>query len=124
MSAREIADRFSKFFSHSSGNNDSDAVHWAWQQVLKRRESRKILIVLSDGAPTDSWKGHAHKNLKFVTNAIEKDGRVELYGVGIMSEAVRHYYTNYKVLYSPEEINNTLFNVIKEGDNVKRRQIH
>ena len=121
MSSKEIAERFDKFRIYSCGNNDSDAVHWAWQQILKRKESRKILMVLSDGAPTDSWHGHAHINLKFITKAIEKDGRVELYGIGIMSDAVKNYYTNYKVLNSAEEINNTLFNVIKEGDNVKRR---
>jgi len=122
MPAKAIAERFAKFYYYTSGNNDSDAVNWAWQQLLKRKETRKILIVLSDGAPTDSWRGHADVNLRFVTKAIEKDGRVELYGVGIMSECVKRYYTNYKVLNTADEINNTLFNVIKEGNNVKRRR--
>jgi len=122
MSATEIASRFSKFYYHSCGNNDSDAVHWAYQQIKRRKEARKILIVISDGAPTDSWKGHAHSNLKYVTKAIEQDGGVELYGVGVLSDCVRHYYTNYKVLHNVHQINDTQFNVIKEGDNVKRNK--
>lgn len=115
LPAEEIAHRFAKFYPYSCGNNDSDAVHWAWQQILRRKETRKLLIVISDGAPTDVWKGHAHTNLKYITKQIEKDKRVELYGVGVCSDAVRNYYTNYKVLNSPEEINQTLFEVIKEG---------
>jgi hypothetical protein len=123
MPAKEIATRFAKFYHHTSGNNDSDAVHWAWQQLLKRKESRKILIVLSDGAPTDSWRGHAHENLKFMTKTIEKDKRVELYGVGIMSDCVRHYYTNHQVVQKPEDINTALFTLLKDGynDYTKRR---
>jgi cobaltochelatase CobT len=121
LPAETIARRFEKFYQFSSGNNDADAVHWAWKQIKKRKETRKILIVISDGAPTDSWKGHAHHNLKYITSAIEKDREVELYGVGVCSNAVRNYYTNYKVLNDPSEINATLFNLIKDGDNANTR---
>ena len=120
MSAEEIAKRFAKFKGYSSGNDDADSVNWAWHQILKRKESRKILIVLSDGAPAGAWKGHSDDALRHVTKAVEKDGRVELYGVGVCSQAVKRYYTNWRYLKSPDQINETLFNLIKEGDNVKR----
>ena len=116
MSAEEIARRFAKFGYWTSANNDADSLNWAWHQLNKRKEERKILIVLSDGCPAGSWAGHGGNNLKFVTNQIEQSGKIELYGVGIHSSAVKNYYKNYRVLNKPSEINNTLFNLIKEGD--------
>jgi hypothetical protein len=120
ITQQEIADRFSKFYSWSSANNDADAVHWAYNELLKRKESRKLLIVLSDGAPTGSWQGNPGRALKYVTKKIEQGKRVELYGLGIMSDAVKQYYTNSAVVHRPEEINEALFTIIREGHyNVK-----
>ena len=116
ITQEEIAKRFLKFNWYTSANNDADALNWAYHQLKRRREARKILIVLSDGCPAGSWSGHGGTNLKYLTRQIEKDGLVELYGVGIHSSAVREYYTNYRVLNGPDEINNTLFNLIKGGD--------
>ena len=116
MDAREIARRFAKFGHWTSANNDADALNWAYHQLAKRKETRKILIVLSDGCPAGSWAGHGGNNLKFICKQIEQSGKIELYGVGIHSSAVKSYYKNYRVLQNPGEINNTLFNLIKEGD--------
>ena len=121
LPSHKIAYRFEKFTSWTAGNNDADSVHWAWNQIRIRKESRKILIVLSDGAPAGSYIGDSDAALKFVTAAITKEGNVELYGVGIKSAAVKRYYKNWIHLKSEEDINETLFTLIKEGDNVKRR---
>lgn len=115
ISPEQIATNFAKFYEYTSANNDADAVMWAYRQLLPRKEQRKILIVLSDGAPAGCWKGSSHKNLTHVTREIEKEGKIELYGVGICSEAVKNYYTNYKVLNDESEINKTLFEIIKAG---------
>ncbi len=117
ISPTEIAARFSKFYSYSSANNDADSVMWAYHQLLKRKEKRRILIVLSDGAPAGGWGGYggSHANLKHVTKSIEQAGHVELWGVGIQSAAVSEYYKHNKVLHTTEEINSTLFDIIKEG---------
>lgn len=115
MSPLDIATGFSRFYKFSSANNDADAVMWAYNQLMKRDEDRKILIVLSDGCPAGSWAGSGSSNLSHVTATIQNEGKVELYGVGIMSEAVRTYYKNCKVLNDPSEINRTLFEIIKEG---------
>lgn len=116
MTQEEIAKRFARFSAYTSANNDADALNWAYHQINRRPEVRKILIVLSDGCPAGSWCGSSGDNLKFVCKQIEKSGRVELYGVGIHSNAVKTYYKNYRVLQGPNEINNTLFNLIREGD--------
>ncbi len=119
MTQETIAQSFAKFKGWSSGNNDADSVHWAYNEISKRKESRKILIVLSDGAPTGSFGGHASGALSMATKLIEKDKDVELYGVGVRSDAVKQYYTNYKVINDPSDINKTLFTLIKEGNNVQ-----
>ncbi len=111
----DIATSFSKFYKFSSANNDADAIMWAYNQLIKRREKRKLLIVLSDGCPAGSWQGSGSSNLSHVTDMIQQEGRIELYGVGICSNAVATYYKHYKVLESPADINQTLFEVIKGG---------
>jgi cobaltochelatase CobT len=121
LSAEEIAKRFAKFSAYTSANNDADALHWAWHELRKRHETRKILIVLSDGAPAGQWSGRGKDNLRWLAKQIDHDRHIELYGVGIHSNAVRNYYKNYKVLNGPEEINETLFNLIKQGDSHVRR---
>jgi hypothetical protein len=118
LSAEEIAKRFSKFYWYTSANNDADSVHWAYHELMKRKESRKILIVMSDGAPAGSWKGHADDSLKLATSTIEKDPRVELYGLGICDQAVERYYTNWQVVWNVHDISPALFNLIKEGNKV------
>lgn len=116
LPAEEIAERFAKFYWYTSGNNDADAVNWAYHQILKRKESRKILIVLSDGAPAGSWMGHAHDALKLATKTVQADKRVELYGVGIRDDSVQNYYTNWQVVWDEHDISPALFNLIKDGD--------
>jgi len=116
VSPQDIADSFSKFYKYSSANNDADAVMWAYNQLKNRDEERKILMVLSDGCPAGSYgMSSGHSNLQHVTKTIEKEGNIELYGVGICSDAVRTYYSNTRVLNGPEEINTTLMNIIKDG---------
>ena len=116
VSPQDIAESFSKFYRYTAANNDADAVMWAYNQLKRRKEDRKILIVLSDGCPAGSYAySNGHRNLQHVTKQIEKEGKIELYGVGICSEAVEAYYTNTRVLKSPGEINATLMNIIKDG---------
>lgn len=115
MSPLDIATAFSRFYKFSSANNDADSVMWGYNQLLRRKEQRKILIVLSDGAPAGQWAGSGKSNLTHVCKSIQKEGKVELYGVGICSDAVLQYYENSQVLNSADEINNTLFNIIKKG---------
>jgi hypothetical protein len=116
MDPKKIAEGFARFGSYTSGNNDADAVNWAYTQVLRRKESRKILIVCSDGAPAGAWKGHADEALQYCTAAIEKDYRVELYGLGIRDHSVSRYYTNHQVVQDVHDISPALFNMIKDGD--------
>lgn len=71
-------------------NPDGPAVMFARDRLLEQRNKRKLLIVLSDGQPASNSLDD-NGSLK---NAIEKtrEAGVELYAIGIRSDAPRHYY--------------------------------
>ena len=113
---KQIAARFGQWYKLMSGNADADAVMWAYRRLRERKEPRKLLIVLSDGAPACAFsRGGAHSSLLAVTNRIQKEGIVELFGLGIESTAVRLYYNNHAVIRDTAEINEALLTVLKEG---------
>ncbi|MDC7682236.1 cobaltochelatase subunit CobT [Asticcacaulis sp. BYS171W] len=78
-------------------NIDGEALQWAYGRLLARSESRKILMVISDGAPVDDSTlsvntGHYLENhLRKVIAEIEGSGRVELAAIGIGHDVTRWY---------------------------------
>ena len=113
---KQIAARFGQWYRLMSANADADAVMWAYNRLRKRKEPRKLLIVLSDGAPANCYgHGSSHDSLMAAVNRIEQEGKVEVFGLGIKSDAVSEYYRNHQVITEPEDINEALLNVLKEG---------
>ncbi len=78
-------------------NIDGEAVIWAYKRLQKRPEKRKILIVISDGAPVDDSTASANhakildQHLRHVVENINKEGRVEINAVGIGHDVTRIY---------------------------------
>ncbi len=78
-------------------NIDGEAVLWAYQRLKKRLEPRKILLVLSDGAPVDdatlSHNGgeYLENHLRKVIAQIERDPKIELSAIGIGHDVTRYY---------------------------------
>jgi cobaltochelatase CobT len=78
-------------------NIDGEALQWAYDRLLARPEKRKILMVLSDGAPVDDSTMQANsqyileKHIREVIARIEGEKRVELLAIGIGHD-VRKYY--------------------------------
>ena len=70
-------------------NIDGEALLWASSRISKRPESRKILIVISDGAPVDDStlsvnnSNYLEKHLKSTILAIEEKSKIELLAIGI-----------------------------------------
>ena len=113
---KQIASRFGQWYKLMGGNADADAVMWGYRRLRERRESRKLLLVLSDGAPANSYgRSDAHDSLLAVTNQIQNEGKVELFGLGIRSTAVKLYYNNYKIIQDDSDINGALLTLLKEG---------
>jgi cobaltochelatase CobT len=78
-------------------NIDGEAVEWAYRRLLVRPEARRILVVISDGAPVDdstlsvNASNYLEKHLREVIGMIERKGQVELLAIGIGHDVTRYY---------------------------------
>ncbi|ABV94452.1 aerobic cobaltochelatase subunit cobT [Dinoroseobacter shibae DFL 12 = DSM 16493] len=78
-------------------NIDGEALEWAHRRMLARPEARKILMVISDGAPVDDSTlsvnpaNYLEKHLRDVIAMVEKRRAVELIAIGIGHDVTRYY---------------------------------
>jgi cobaltochelatase CobT len=78
-------------------NIDGEALEWAHRRMLLRPEARKILMVISDGAPVDDSTlsvnpaNYLEKHLRDVIAMVERMRRVELIAIGIGHDVTRYY---------------------------------
>ena len=78
-------------------NIDGEALEWAHRRVTGRPEARKILMVISDGAPVDDSTlsvnpaNYLEKHLRDVIAMVEKRRQVELLAIGIGHDVTRYY---------------------------------
>ncbi len=78
-------------------NIDGEALVWAYNRLITRGEDRKILIVISDGAPVDDStlsvnpSNILERDLMNVVHWVEDHGRVELSAIGIGHDVSRYY---------------------------------
>ena len=78
-------------------NIDGEALEWANKRLVKRSESRKILMAISDGAPVDDStlsvnpSNYLENHLKNVITMIEKRGLIEIIAIGIGHDVTRYY---------------------------------
>ncbi|SES15174.1 cobaltochelatase CobT subunit [Tranquillimonas rosea] len=78
-------------------NIDGEALEWAHRRMANRREARKILMVISDGAPVDDSTlsvnpaNYLEKHLRDVISMVEKRKLVELIAIGIGHDVTRYY---------------------------------
>jgi len=78
-------------------NIDGEAISWAYNRIKKRKEERKILMVISDGAPVDDSTlsvnsgDFLEKHLKKMVKFIETKNDVEILAIGIGHDVSRYY---------------------------------
>ena len=78
-------------------NIDGEAISWAFSRLQKRREERKILMVISDGAPVDdstlsvNTGDYLEKHLKKIVKFIENKSDIEILAIGIGHDVSRYY---------------------------------
>ena len=78
-------------------NIDGEALEWAHRRMLQRSEARKILMVISDGAPVDDSTlsvnpaNYLEKHLRDVIAMVERRKQVELLAIGIGHDVTRYY---------------------------------
>jgi cobaltochelatase CobT len=100
-------------------NIDGEALLWAYHRLLARPEQRRILMVVSDGAPVDdSTQGanagnYLEQHLRHVIGMIERGGPVELCAIGIGHDVTR-YYRRAVTLVDAEQLGGTVMNQLAE----------
>ena len=78
-------------------NIDGEAISWAYNRLKKRKEERKILMVISDGAPVDDSTlsvnsgDFLEKHLKKIVKFIEEKTETEILAIGIGHDVSRYY---------------------------------
>jgi cobaltochelatase CobT len=94
-------------------NIDGEALLWAHDRLLARREDRRILMVISDGAPVDDSTlsvnsgNYLERHLRAVIRQIETKSPVELIAIGIGHDVTR-YYARAVTIMDAEQLGGTI----------------
>ena len=94
-------------------NIDGEALLWAHDRLLARREDRRILMVISDGAPVDDSTlsvnsgNYLERHLRAVIRHIEQRSPVELIAIGIGHDVTR-YYARAVTIMDAEQLGGTI----------------
>ena len=84
-------------------NIDGEALLWAFKRINNRKEERKILMIISDGAPVDDSTlsvnsgDYLEKHLKQTVKWIEENSSIEVLAVGIGHDVTRYYKKAIKI---------------------------
>lgn len=100
-------------------NIDGEALQWAYRRLVVRPEHRRILMVISDGAPVDDSTlsvnagNYLEKHLREVIREIEGRNQVELIAIGIGHDVTR-YYRRAVTIVDAEELGGTMMKKLTE----------
>lgn len=110
-------------------NIDGEALLWAHDRLIGRPEDRRILMVISDGAPVDDSTlsvnsgNYLERHLRAVIRHIETRSPVELIAIGIGHDVTR-YYNRAVTIMDAEQLGGTIIDslaaLFEEGGNGKR----
>ena len=112
-------------------NIDGEALAWAHNRLRERTEQRRILMVISDGAPVDDSTlsvnpgNYLEKHLREVIHDIERLGEVELTAIGIGHDVTR-YYRRAVTIVDAEQLGGVMLEKLaelfeEEGDKTRVR---
>ncbi|MBE9606886.1 cobaltochelatase subunit CobT [Acetobacteraceae bacterium H6797] len=100
-------------------NIDGEALEWAYKRLRNRPEKRRILMVISDGAPVDDSTlsvnpgNYLERHLRKVIADIEGRNAVELIAIGIGHDVTR-YYRRAVTIVDAEELGGTMMKKLAE----------
>jgi cobaltochelatase CobT len=100
-------------------NIDGEALAWAYSRLLGRPESRRILMMISDGAPVDDSTlsvnpgNYLERHLRYVIDEIENRSPVELIAIGIGHDVTR-YYSRAVTIVDAEELASAMTDQLAE----------
>jgi cobaltochelatase CobT len=100
-------------------NIDGEALDWAHKRLLARPEQRKILMMISDGAPVDDSTlsvnpgNYLERHLRWIIEEIEQRSPVELIAIGIGHDVTR-YYRRAVTIVDAEELGGAMTDKLAE----------
>ena len=109
-------------------NVDSEALLWAFNRLKLRQEKRKILIVISDGAPVDDSTlsvnpgNYLEKNLRDNIKKIEAVEDIDLVAIGIGHDVSR-YYKNAVTIMDVDSLGEVMLNELSNIFSSKKKNI-
>jgi cobaltochelatase CobT len=100
-------------------NIDGEALVWAHSRLLARTEQRRILMVISDGAPVDDSTlsvnpgNYLERHLREVITVIERTSPVQLVAIGIGHDVTRYYHRAVTIV-DAEQLGGTMLEKLAE----------
>ena len=110
-------------------NIDGEALKWAYNKMNRRKEDRKILMVISDGAPVDdstlstNTSDFLESNLKKTVKWIENKTNIELLAIGIGHDVTRYYNQAVKIT-DVQDLGDVMINQLTDLFVEKKTTIH
>ena len=107
-------------------NIDGEAISWAFNRLKKRKEERKILMIISDGAPVDDSTlsvnsgDFLEKHLKKMVKFIENKTDIEILAIGIGHDVSRYYNKAIKIT-DVQELGDVMINQLSDLFNNKKK---
>tara|TARA_B100000029_G_scaffold443153_1_gene462025 strand:- start:1223 stop:3031 length:1809 start_codon:yes stop_codon:yes gene_type:complete len=108
-------------------NIDGEALLWAYKRISGRKEERKILMVISDGAPVDDSTlsvnsgDYLEKHLKKTVKWIEENSNIEILAIGIGHDVTRYYNKAIKIA-DVQELGDVMINQLTKLFSEKSNQ--
>lgn len=103
-----------------SNNCDGESVLRVAKRIMKRKEKRKILIVLSDGAPAFYYNSSSygrdvpHAHMLHVSKMLQKTAGLDVIGIGIATDQVKKYYPKNVVINSISDLPKVVVSEMKD----------
>jgi cobaltochelatase CobT len=100
-------------------NIDGEALSWAYRRLLGRTEQRRILMMISDGAPVDDSTlsvnpgNYLERHLRYIIDEIETRSPIELLAIGIGHDVTR-YYRRAVTIVDAEELGGAMTDKLAE----------
>jgi cobalamin biosynthesis protein CobT len=107
-----LVNRMADVSHHMSANADGEAILFTYDRLLKRREKRRLMVVLSDGSPSAGRGGDIMWYTKKVVEQIQKDKKADIVGIGIMDRNVTLIYKEHYVISDCAQLETALLKLI------------
>lgn len=114
INEESLKDYFATSSNFMVGNPDGENILWAYDRLVKRKEKKKLLIVMSDGSPAASKSSSGLEEFTHkVIDEIQASKHVDIYGLGLCSTSVEYYYKANSVVKEPAQIPSKLIELIE-----------